>query len=294
MLIGPKSELKNQQFPISISNMKIRSILLLLFLSIGTLAIAKQVPPKPNPPRLVNDYARMLNAAQLEALERKLVAYNDSTSTQIAIVTERSLEGDDDFDYALRIYNSWNIGQEDANNGVLVFIALEDRAIRIITGYGAEGFLPDALAKRIIENVIKPAFRSEDYYGGLDRATDIIMQLGSGEYTADDMNDDGASKAEVVLGLAIFIIILIFFVFIIVAAARSKYGDDDDDDDGGYWRGGRYDEGKYRRRGGGWIFIPGGGGGSNWSGGGGGGFGGGGFGGFGGGFSGGGGAGGSW
>ncbi len=281
------------QFPISIFNMKIRSILLFLFLSIGTLALAKQVPPRPNPPRLVNESARMLNASQVQALERKLVAYNDSTSTQIAIVTERSLEGDDIFDYSYRLAQSWGIGQGDDNNGILVYVALNDRQIYIQTGYGAEGFLPDALAKRIIENVIKPAFRSEDYYGGLDRATDIIMQLGSGEYSADDVNNDSASTAEIVLGLAIFLIILIFFVFIIVAAARSKYGDDDDDDDGGYWRGGRYDEGKYRRRGGGWIFIPGGGGGG-WSGGGGGGFGGGGFGGFGGGSFGGGGAGGSW
>jgi len=273
--------------------MHVRNYITLLLLAIATLAIAKQVPPKPNPPRLVNDYAGMMTPAQVRALEQKLVAYNDSTSTQIAIVTERSLEGDDDFDYALRIYNTWNIGQEEASNGVLLFVALEDRAIRIITGYGAEGFLPDALAKRIIENVIKPAFRSEEYYGGLDRATDIIMQLGSGEYTADDVANNPVETTEIILGLIIFFIILVFFIFIIVAAAKSNYGDDDDDD-GGYWRGGRYDEGKYRRRGGGWIFLPGGGG-SGWSGGGGGGgFGGGGFGGFGGGFSGGGGAGGSW
>lgn len=274
--------------------MKLRSIFLLLFLSIATLALAKQVPPKPNPPRLVNDFARLLNASQVQALERKLVAYNDSTSTQIAIVTERSLDGDDDFDYALRIFNSWNIGQAEASNGILLFVALEDRAIRIITGYGAEGFLPDALAKRIIENVIKPAFRNEQYYDGLDRATDIMMQLGSGEYTADDVNEDSASTAEQVLGVIIFLIILGFFIFIIVAASKGNHGDDDDDD-GGYWRDGRYDERKYRRRGGGgWIFIPPTGGGGWSGGGGGGGFGGGGFGGFGGGFSGGGGAGGSW
>ncbi|MBK7869667.1 MAG: TPM domain-containing protein [Saprospiraceae bacterium] len=261
-------------------------MLLLLTLPIA----AKEIPPKPNPPRLVNDFARMLSASEVDALERKLVAYNDSTSTQIAIVTERTLEGDDDFDYALRIYNTWNIGQQDKNNGVLIYIALEDRKIRFITGYGAEGFLPDAIAKRIIENIIKPAFREEQYYAGFDRATNAIISYASGEYSAED--EEGGSTADLVIGLLILAVIVGFFLFILIAAIRSNKNDDDDDD-GGYWHGGRYDEPRHRNRGGGWIFIPpiggGGSGGGGWSGGGGGG-----FGGFGGGFSGGGGAGGDW
>jgi uncharacterized protein len=246
---------------------------------------AKETPPRPSPPRLVNDYAGMLNRSELDALERKLVAYDDSTSTQIAIVIERTLEGDDDFDYALRIYNTWNIGQKDKNNGVLIYIALDDRRIRIITGYGAEGFLPDAIAKRIIENIIKPAFREQRYYEGFDRATDAIINYAAGEYSAEEEFD----ATGFVIGLAILIIIVAFFIFIIVAAIRSgKHYDDHDD--GGYWRGGRYEEPRHRSRGGGgWMVFPpsGGGGGGGWSGGGG-------FGGFGGGFSGGGGAGGSW
>lgn len=272
-------------------------IRILQYLVVGILLLqalpitAKQIPPKPNPPRLVNDYAGMMNRSEVNALEQKLVAYDDSTSTQIAIVTERSLEGDDDFDYALRIYNTWNIGQKDKNNGVLIYIALEDRKIRFITGYGAEGFLPDAIAKRIIENIIKPAFRDQQYYQGLDRATDAIISYAAGEYTADE-GEEG-STADLVIGLVILAVIVGFFLFILIAAIRSGKHGDDDDDDGGYWRGGRYDEGRHRNRGGGgWIFIPpiGGGGssgGGGWSGGGG-------FGGFGGGFSGGGGAGGSW
>ncbi len=269
--------------------MYLRNYLALLLLFISAVAFGKQIPPKPDPPRLVNDYAGMLSQAEVNALERKLVAYDDSTSTQIAIVIERSLEGDDDFDYALRIYNTWNIGQKDKNNGVLIYIALEDRRIRFITGYGAEGFLPDAIAKRIIENIIKPAFREERYYEGFDRATDAIISYAAGEYTAEEESGD---STDLIIGLLILAIIVAFFIFILIAAIRSGKRHDDDDD-GGYWRGGRYDERSHRHRGGGgWIFIPpiGGGssGGGGWSGGGGD------FGGFGGGFSGGGGAGGSW
>lgn len=271
--------------------MTFRYLFTFLFSIAVTLAFAKQIPPKPNPPRLVNDFAGMLSPSEAQALENKLVAYDDSTSTQIAIVTERSLDGDDDFDYALRIYNTWNIGQKDKNNGVLIYIALEDRKIRFITGYGAEGFLPDAIAKRIIENIIKPAFRDQQYYQGFDRATDAIISYAAGEYAADGSGEKG-NMADLVIGLLILAVIVGFFLFILIAAIRSGK-DHDDDDDGGYWRGGRYDEGRHRNRGGGWIFIPpiGGGGssgGGGWS------SGGGGFGGFGGGFSGGGGAGGSW
>ncbi len=256
-----------------------------------TLAFAKQIPPRPNPPRLVNDYAGMLSPSEEQALENKLVAYDDSTSTQIAIVTERSLDGDDIFNYTYQLAESWGIGQGDKNNGILIYVALEDRQIYIQTGYGAEGFLPDAIAKRIIENIIKPAFRDQQYYQGVDRATDAIISYAAGEYTADH-NEEG-STADLVIGLIILAFIVGFFLFILIAAIRSGKGHDDDDDDGGYWRGGRYDEGRHRNRGGGgWIFIPpiGGGGssgGGGWSGGGG-------FGGFGGGSFGGGGAGGSW
>ena len=238
------------------------------------LAFSKEPPPAPNPPPLVNDYVGVLSSSQIDALERKLVAYDDSSSTQIAIVIENSIEGDDIFEYSFRLAEKWGIGRQGKNNGVLIFIALQDRKLRIQTGYGAEGFLPDVMARRIIDQVIAPNFRNQDYYNGLNNATDIIMKLGSGEYTNDDVYRDDFPW-EVLIFLIIFIIIIIII---------SKGGG------GGYHRGGRYDSG-----GGGWIIIgPGSGRGGGWSGGGGGGFGGGGFGGFGGGGFGGGGAGGGW
>ncbi|MEO1257680.1 MAG: TPM domain-containing protein [Bacteroidota bacterium] len=252
----------------------LKKILPILILLLPLAAISKEPPPSPNPPRLVNDYANLLSPGQVSALERKLVAYDDSTSTQIAVVIENSLDGDDIFEYSFRLAEKWGIGRAGKNNGVLVYIAFQDRKLYIQTGYGAEGFLPDVMARRIIDQVIAPSFRNQDYYGGLNRATDIIMKLGTGEYQNDDVYREDFP----------FEVLLFIIIFIIIVIIINRGGG------GGYYRGGRYDSDR-----GGWIIIgPGGGGGRGWPGGGGGGFGGGGFGGFGGGGFGGGGAGGSW
>lgn len=272
--------------------MTTKYFLSILFLSLGTLAIAKDLPQKPNPPQIVNDFAGMLNPSEKDALEQKLVKYNDTTSTQIAVVIERSLEGEEIFDYTIRLAKAWGIGQEGKNNGILLYFALDDRKIYIQTGYGAEGFLPDAIAKRIIENIIKPAFRENRYYDGLDRATDAIIAYGAGEYKADERSANRGNGS--ISFSTIFMLLILFFIFIVpmIRAYRNR-NNKDDDDDGGFGSGGRYNE--RSRGGGGWIFFPPiiGGGGWN-SGGGGGGGDSGGFGGFGGGDFGGGGAGGDW
>jgi uncharacterized protein len=255
----------------------IKNILLPLFLLLPLLAGAKEIPPAPNPPRLVNDFVGVLSSVEVSALEQKLVAYDDSTSTQIAVVIENSLDGDDIFDYSYRLAEAWGIGRQGKNNGILIYIALADRKVRIQTGYGAEGFLTDAMSRRIIEQVIVPNFRQQSYYMGINLATDFIIKLGNGEFT----NEDIGNGEE--LPLPVIIIFIVIFIVIIIIISKGGGGG------GGYRRSGRYDSG-----GGGWIIFGPGGGGSGWSGGGGGGFGGGGFGGFGGGGFGGGGAGGSW
>ncbi len=252
-----------------------KNILLPLFLLLPLLALAKEIPPVPNPPRLVNDFTGTLSSGEVAALEQKLVAYDDSTSTQIAVVIENSLEGDDIFDYSYRLAEGWGIGRQGKNNGILIYIALGDRKVRIQAGYGAEGFLTDAMSRRIIERVIVPNFRQQNYYQGIDQATDYIIKLGNGEFTNENVGGGEETPIPVI------IIFIIIFIIIIILISKGGGGG------GGYRRSGRYDSGS-----GGWIiFGPGSGG--NW-GGGGGGFDGGGFGGFGGGGFGGGGAGGSW
>ena len=240
----------------------------LLFAGLSVFA-QKAVPPVTPSDGLVLDLGDVLSPGEERALEGKLRAFNDSTSTQVAILTDRSLEGEDIFDYSLKVAREWGVGRQGKNNGVLIYVAVQDRQIFIQTGYGAEGFLPDITASRIIEQIIKPAFRQGQYYQGLNRATDYIIRSANGEYINDEPQSEGLPiPPELIFFLIIIVILLVF---------RNR-GDDDDE---GYYRGGHYDGygRRKRRRGGGMIFFPGGGGFT----GGGGGFGGGGFGGFGGG-----------
>ncbi len=248
----------------------LRAACMVLFVAMAFGAMAKQIPAPTG--RLVSDFAGVLSPAQAQRLEDKLVAFDDSTSSQIAIVIENSTEGEDIFDYAYRLAQSWGIGQKGKDNGILIYVAVKDRKMRILTGLGTEALVTDAMAKRIIERVMVPRFRKGQFYEGLDRATSILMQILSGAFQPDEPR---AIPAWVIL----LIFVLLFFLFVYLASRQSHSGG------GGYYRGGRYDD---PWRGGGWWIGGGGSGGSS------GGFGGGGFGGFGGGSFGGGGAGGSW
>lgn len=235
------------------------------------------IPDKPNPPRLVNDFVGILSRSDREQLEQKLRAYNDSTSTQLVVVIVKTTEPYPIGDFAFQVGRKWGIGQKGKNNGLVLAWATETRKVYIATGYGLEGAIPDAIAKRIISNTIVPAFKQEQYYQGLDKATTEIIQRATGEYKADPDRDTGDGGGIPLIFIVFGVILIVFFI------SRRNNG-------GG---------GSNRNRGGGWgpIFLPtstysgwGGSGGGGWSGGGGGG----GFGGFGGGSFGGGGAGGSY
>jgi len=192
---------------------------LLIFLLLSVVGIqAKEIPAKPNPPRLVNDFAGVLAPDQLQSLESKLVAYSDSTSTQITIVIENSLEGDDDFDYSYRIAQGWQIGMKGKNNGLLIYVAIEDRKIRIQNGYGLEGTITDALSRRVIEENIKPNFKGQNYFQGLDEATDIFMRAASGEFINDTPRNRKSDSPPPLIVILIIIIIIIILIF------RNKNG----------------------------------------------------------------------
>jgi uncharacterized protein len=252
---------------------KIKIVLWLLLL-MPVFAGAQNIPPKPQPARLVNDLAGVLSQEEENNLERKLVAYDDSTSNQIAVVLVKTLNDYPIEEFALQLFRSWQIGNKKTNNGILILAAIDDHKVRIETGYGLEGAVPDIIANQIINNDIAPNFRNNDYYEGLDKATSSIIAAAAGEYKApDNYRNRGVQGKKFPVG---FIIALIVLLIIINRKNRGGGG------------------GFMSRRGFGPIFFPTGGGifgggGGGWSGGGGGG-----FGGFGGGSSGGGGASGSW
>lgn len=226
----------------------------------------------------VNDFAGMLTDSEQQRLEAKLRNYRDTTTTVIAVATVKSLEGRSIQQVGTELFNQWNLWEGNKNNGVLILIAQQERRIRIEVGYGLEGAIPDIMAGRIINGVLKPAFKRGDYYAGLDRATSILIDLARGEFEGELTQQRGRAEGN---DTASFIVFLLFVLFVIYSSSR---------------KGGGKNGGKRRRTLGpaGFIFLGSGGFGS---GGGGGGFGGGGFGGFsgGGGFgSGGGGASGGW
>jgi uncharacterized protein len=242
----------------------------LLFVLLTFSATLKaQLPSPPVPPRLVNDYTGTLTSSQINTLEHKLVAYNDSTSTQILVLLVDDLQGYGIEKYATEIGHSWGVGQKDKGNGVVILVkpkkGSEKGQVTIRTGYGMEEYLTDATGKFIVEKEMIPAFKVGDYYTGIDNAINVIMDLCSGKFTQGEYTSD-----DYPLWLIILFIIAIAIIF-------SKFS-----------RGGGQ---SYSGRGARTIFIPMGGGfgGGGFSGGSSGG-----FGGFGGGGFGGGGASGSW
>ncbi|MBI5755450.1 MAG: TPM domain-containing protein [Nitrospirae bacterium] len=197
----------------------------LLFLIIPALIIpsiiyAQSLPERPSPPRLVNDYSSTLKPEEMEALEQKLAAFNNETSTQIAVVILETLEGYPIADYAVRLGEKWGVGQKDKNNGAVILVALQDREVFVATGYGLEGVIPDALAKRIVESDIKPYFREGRYYEGLDRAADSMIALAKGEYTADKQGKPGESAYFPFPWFTI--IFLVFFFFLLFRGRKAR------------------------------------------------------------------------
>ena len=169
----------------------LKYIFLLLAITLGfSLTGHGQDFPEPmQPKRIVNDFTGLFSPQEQAALETKLRHFNDTSSTQIAVVTVPSLNGYAANDYAQRLGQQWGIGQQGKDNGILVLIkpktGREKGEVAISVGYGLEGVVPDALASRIIRNEIIPEFQAGQYYAGIDKATDVLMKLSSGEYTAD-------------------------------------------------------------------------------------------------------------
>ncbi len=157
---------------------------------------------------LVNDFAGILTPDQKAALEHKLVAFDDSTSTQIAVVIINDLQGFDVADYAVQLGRAWGIGGKEFSNGVLLLLAVKDRKLNIATGYGVEGALPDITAKHIIDGEIVPNLKGNDYYRGIDKGTDAIIKAVKGEYqVARKKGVKGGSKIPFIL-IAIVLFIL--------------------------------------------------------------------------------------
>ena len=194
-------------------------------------AVQQGIPAAPNPPRLVNDFAGVLGG-RADELEQMLVAFDDSTSNQITVVTVPSLDGYDVAEYALELGRRWGVGKS-INNGVVVLVKPKNSDgggdVTIQVGYGLEGAIPDAYCRRIIDNEMIPAFKEEDYYKGIASACDQLMKLASGEISEPRTPEDPSGWA-ILLG---FFLPLILFVVIVSIIHKKGGGNGMDQGSGG-------------------------------------------------------------
>ena len=265
---------------------KFATLFLLLFMV--SVCHAQQIPNRPSPPRLVNDFTNTLTASQVNSLEYKLRNYNDTTSTQIAVVFVNDLQGTTAADFAYQIGEKWGVGTKE-NNGIVILVKPKNETkgeVFISVGYGLEQYVPDALAKRIIEYQMIPAFKYNDYYGGVNNAIDSIIKLASGGFSSDKSTEEDSEAAAlifIILGMAAMILYIKLANKVGTTISSRK-------DDSSFWRTLFWlsvlnnNSNRHRHHHNHWNNFSGGSGG----------FGGGGFSGFGGGSFGGGGAGGSW
>jgi len=151
---------------------------MLLFAS-GSLRA--ELVPVPALQHRVTDLTQTLTPEQQSQLEAKLAGFEQQKGSQIAVLIIASTKPEEIEQYSIRVVDSWKLGREKPDDGVLVLVAKDDRKMRIEVGYGLEGAIPDLIAKRIITEIMVPSFRQGDFYGGINNALEQLMRLISGE-----------------------------------------------------------------------------------------------------------------
>lgn len=242
----------------------------LVFLALLTFnCLAREVIP-PKPAAYFNDYAGVVSPSAAGRLNQTLEDFEKSTSSQVIVAVFTRMQSDSSVeDYTRRVAEAWRVGQKERNNGAVLFVFVQDRRMRIETGYGLEGALPDALAKRIIDDEIAPHLKRGDYEGGLTAGVTAILQAARGEYQGSGRT---VAQRRLTRSTGWFSVVF-WFIFMLVAVSvfarlaraatgtvyhrsgRRSFG-------GGWWGGGGWG-------GGGWSGGGGGGGGGSWGGGGG-------------------------
>jgi uncharacterized protein len=192
-------------------------LVIILFIPFSLLFAESSVfPSRPVPARLVNDLAGIFTSQQNAMLENKLVNYNDSTSTQIAVVTIPSLYGYQIDDFTDQLAEKWGVGRKGIDNGLMILIkpktATEQGYVRISVGYGLESTITDAISSQLIHQIMIPAFQQNQYFQGVDSATNVIIGLCSGLYKADQLNKHQSDHSGWVVLLILLIIFLLSFL----------------------------------------------------------------------------------
>lgn len=192
--------------------------LLLAIFIFPFLLNAQDFPVKPI--NYITDEANILNDEQEQSLNAKLRSFEDSSTNQIFIYIASSLNGKDLTSYSQDIFHNWKIGQGDKNNGVLISIFINDHKFRIHTGYGLEGVLPDLATKHIQDNDMRPLFKQNQYYEGIDKGVDQLMYYSKHEFKANE-----SSEEESTVGLFIFFYIFSALFLLVTLLLTRKISD---------------------------------------------------------------------
>ncbi len=200
------------------------AVLLLLMLPFAVSA-QYDIPDKPELQTSMYDYANVLNGNEKQVLENKLVNYADTTSTQIVVITIESLKGESIGELTPKWAHEWGIGQADKDNGVLILMAKEERKIWISPGYGVDDRLTAGILGQMIRDVIIPEFKDANYYSGLDKGTDAIIQMLKGKYKAEPEEEDPwwLKALKFLLGSTIIGMIIMLFARLFSMGGGTSY-----------------------------------------------------------------------
>lgn len=172
----------------------------------------------------VNDLAQLMPSERARNLEALLTRFEIETGHQIAVLTVPSLEGENIEDFSIRVAETWKLGKKGFDNGVILLVAKDDRKLRIEVGYGLEGVLPDALASRIIREVIVPRFRANDYAGGIEAGVEAIRKTIRGEPLPEKARAGARSNSNdlFLTSFVLFLPLLIAFMTILEGRRHTK------------------------------------------------------------------------
>ncbi len=187
----------------------LRRLLLATALLWAALAQAQDVLPVPALDARVIDQTATLSAEQRGALESKLAAFEAQSGPQIVILMVPATAPEDIAAYAQRVADAWKLGRRDVGDGVLLVVSKGERRVRIEVAKALEGAIPDLAARQIIDNAIRPAFRADDYAGGLNAAIDGLMARIRGEGLPEPAAREGAAAGFQIEEVALFFFVAV-------------------------------------------------------------------------------------
>jgi uncharacterized protein len=198
----------------------VKSLRWVIALSLAfAIGMAEALVPIPPLKARVTDLTATLSHGQQQQLEETLNAFEQRKGSQIAVLLVPTTEPEAIEQYAIRVVDEWKLGRKEVDDGILFLIAKEDRAMRIEVGYGLEGVIPDAVAKRIISEIVTPYFRQGDFYGGIGAGIERLIRLIDGEPLPPPDHRDPSWT-----GIEQYLPIFLFMIFFLGGTLRAMFG----------------------------------------------------------------------